>query len=293
MASFVWNTSSFFENGYTYTNPPPATAASLDITRIIESRLKKSWEDWTKQYTFNTDKLFKSVTIKYSPEISETFGDIGEKMEFGGANSAGAFVAADNLSEAQTIEYTIPFSADIDLMLIAPEKFSQDGIAVMATIKEASPPTPYESNIPHIVMVADGGGLSLEYVQNAPLTLLNLRSQWYGWAMPSEKYIISGDPAQTVYDTYSLVKNIEHTYRVALEDDLDLSSFITSSLTKGRGFVGIINKATVRLTTRMTEIEILYPMDCLDNYELWFESVGKKNKPANKPRTNKTKNKKL
>lgn len=111
----------YFVNGGSYNGVP---TIGTDLTALINPRNGKSWAFATSSYTF--DKLDAPSRYKFAWADDVTSEFEGRPIE----------VLANYVEKEREEEITIAnMVSDVDYMMLAPEQFSEDGFAVMATVK--------------------------------------------------------------------------------------------------------------------------------------------------------------
>lgn len=107
----------WFKNGGSYSSSP---SVGYDLTRLQNEPNEKKWAFGTSTYQFDKMEMASRYQYEWMDEVSDLF----KGRPIGILSS---FVQQNKIEEVSIAN----FSSDIDLMLLAPEKFSKDGFALL------------------------------------------------------------------------------------------------------------------------------------------------------------------
>ena len=135
---------SYFRNGLSYIGP---VDPGLDLTVILDPKTKKPWSFGANKYTFEKAKMPEYYQFGWMDDVTTPFE--GYPIEV-----LSAYVEKGNI-ETVTVNQ---FSSDVDLMLLNPSAFNEDGFALLAVVPADlySDPLNYFSKS----TTAEDGGLS-------------------------------------------------------------------------------------------------------------------------------------
>lgn len=220
---------SFFKNGRSYTQTPEL---NVDLTRLIDSRNKKPFAYNTSKYSFDKETLPETMEFGWMDET--TVGFKGSPII---VNSK--FVQLGKI-ETTTVEQ---FTSDIDLMLVNPAAFSQDGFALFAAIYNE---TSSKYELPFYSIVIDGARLRL---QNGFASFVYLHLNFWRHDLPSYDVEINGEQTRALGITRTKTQPIKYP---SLQDP-DPLKLIKTYLGNGQ-----INKLSINLSSRQNQINLIY-----------------------------------
>lgn len=200
----------YFMNGQSYSTPE----VQYDLTKKYDKFNKRSVVYGQDEISFSKSELKSRYEFAWSDETTEMMGggfsvDVKSKyVEQGG-------------TESINVEL---FTPDIDFMMFDPERFSQDGFALIVTDSNNNVPiqyaTAYNQQNPGVKMT--------NYVQNYYASFLHLFSN-YLYDMPAQSIISSADyesDETKKYYTKGLKKFVQQEIKLQTAEDPDIYKLI-------------------------------------------------------------------
>lgn len=112
---------SFFLNGGSYSGSP---VMGTDLTNIVNTRNGKAWSFCTSEYSFDKPEMPDRYQFKWMDDVTEPFQGLPIKIN------------SPYVTEGKNEEINASYvTSDIDMMLLNPTSFSQDGFAIMSATK--------------------------------------------------------------------------------------------------------------------------------------------------------------
>lgn len=219
---------SWFLNGRSYGQI--AAPIGLHLSNTREQFNKKPSLFFQGAVAYNIKDLPQRYEFEMMDEQSEPFSGIALDVK------------ADYLNKTERISLA-DFSADVDFMLTYPEKFGEDGFALLATDSNGEVP------ILPIFAKDDNGAEYTTYIQNGYMSWLYLLN-FYMYDMPG--YNLECDSTNAL-SVKSLAVYKEHDVEIPLENDPDLYMSVQTPLGRGQ-----ITKVEIDLNTRMTKLSLRY-----------------------------------
>lgn len=226
----------YFMNGLSYSSPE----IQLDLTQ-------------------KHDKFNRKVTLYDQQKISYSKSDLNSRYEFSWADDATSESMGGNFSADIKSKYvqrdkkeTInidSFTSDIDMMMFAPDKFSEDGFALIIAKDNKVPIVNDE-----IYDQQDSRYPKIIYTQNYYASFIDLFNN-YMYDMPSNNFSTSVDRNQNNserYNAYSLKRFTEHEVEFISNFDIDVYKLIKTEI--GNGYIeeASIDIDTVKVKTTLT-----------------------------------------
>ena len=211
---------SYFMNGLSY----GTTTSQLDLTTKLDKFNRKVVLYAQEQVSYTKDDLNSRYEFSWMDNSTETFDDIDIDI-----NSV--YTQQDKTEEINSEV----FSTDIDLMLYAPDLFSNDGFALMMADSNGKVP------ISSISSLRDD-----EYAYNYSVTPQNYLCSWlylaryYMLDMPARKIIYSRAPLSDAYRVTGIKQFINQDVEFQTMQDIDLNKTIKTSL--GNGIIDSMSK---------------------------------------------------
>lgn len=211
---------SYFMKGLSYKTENP----QLDLTVKRDKFNKKTVLYAQEQVSYTKDDLSSRYEFAWMDNSTDTFDDIDIDI-----NSV--YTQQDKTEEINSEV----FSTDIDLMLYAPDLFSNDGFALMMANSNGKVP------ISSISSLRDD-----EYVYNYSVTPQNYLCSWlylaryYMLDMPARKITYSRAPLSDAYRVTGLKQFINQDVEFQTTQDIDLNKAIKTSL--GNGIIDSMSK---------------------------------------------------
>lgn len=216
----------FFRNGGSYSEP----LDGKDLTEL-ETRFGKKMSFGTGKFMFEKDRMPERYEFSWADKGTTVFEGLPIQV-------------VSNYAEPGNIErVNVPnFSSDVDLGLVSPENFSNEGFFLLA-------PTGNKQDgytLPIIQVIVDGQ----EYIlQNGYMAFCSLQPKYWTWNLSAKTVIINGQTTIADGVSKSKVQKVEFT---SLEDP-DTKMTIKTGLGHGQ-----IRKLSVNLASRNNEIELVY-----------------------------------
>lgn len=219
---------SWYRNGGTYAGNP---VVSYDLTTLENVRSGKKWAFGTSEYTFDKEDMPERYQFKWADEVTEPFE--GQPIQ----------VVSKYVQPGKIEEINIGgFSSDIDLMLLNPEQFSQDGFALLAATQGAN-----GMELPFIRRDIDN---VTYYLQNGLVAMVNLQPQYWLYNMPARNLIVNGVQVWA----YGIQRRKSQTLTFPVgDDDPDLLQLVKTYIGNGQ-----YEKLSINLSSRTAEATLKY-----------------------------------
>lgn len=224
---------SFFINGGSYS---PNSEIQLDFTSL-------------------KDQFNKKLSSYFQSEIEYDKSDLNARYEFNFMDDATEYfsgvyidINSNYVQKGKKEEITVSeFSSDIDLMLIEPDNFSDDGFTLLCPIKNSD--NELQLPISSIQLTDENGNYYNATIQNiyaswAYLINLYLRDM----PAPRMKCNILGE-----ITAHSIKNSVTHNIEIPTEEDLDTLKLIKTQLGNG-----MISEISTNIDTRHTKIKLRY-----------------------------------
>ena len=161
---------SWYRNGGTYAGNP---VVGYDLTTLENVRNGKKWAFGTSEYTFDKEDMPERYQFKWADDVTEPFE--GQPIQ----------VVSKYVQPGKIEEINIGgFSSDIDLMLLNPEQFNQEGFALLAATQGAD-----GMELPFVRRDVDN---VTYYLQNGLVAMVNLQPQYWLYNMPARDLRVNG-----------------------------------------------------------------------------------------------------
>ena len=205
--------------------------------------------------TQRQDKFNKKPVLYDQREVSYVKSDLASRYEFAWADNVtdamgGGFYVdvMSNLVEPEKIESINVdlFTPDLDLMMLKPSDFSQDGFALLIA-KDGKVPIAYSE----IYSQAYEYAPMKVYVQNYFASFIKLFEN-YLYDMPGQSIHASVDQSYSRYKVKNRKRCMEHTIEVAFEPAVNAGSINTDL---GKGY---IENVTTDVDTHISSVTLLY-----------------------------------
>lgn len=219
---------SWYRNGGTYTGNP---IVGYDLTTLENVRNGKKWAFGTSEYTFDKEDMPERYQFKWADDVTEPFE--GQPIQ----------VISKYVQPGKIEEINIGgFSSDIDLMLLNPEQFSQDGFALLAA-------TQGENGMELPFMRRDVDNVTY-YLQNGFVAMVNLQPQYWLYNMPARNLIVNGVEVWA----YGIQRRKSQTLTFPVgDDDPDLLQLVKTYIGNGQ-----YEKLSINLSSRTAEATLKY-----------------------------------
>lgn len=225
---------SYFMKGLSYTSPN----VQLDLTKKYDKFNKKTVLLAQETTSYNKDDLSSRYEFNWMDDSTDTFDD----MEID-VNSV--YIQSDKTEEINSEV----FSTDIDLMLYAPDKFSNDGFALIMANK----------NTGRVPIAAVSGLRDDEYIYTYSVTPQNYLCSWlylaryYMLDMPAYHIDYTRAPSADAYRVTGVKQFKQQDIEFQTSAKLDLNSAIKTSVG-----TGIIDSLSVNIDTHVISATLVY-----------------------------------
>lgn len=219
---------SWFKNGGSYNN---TQQVGYDLTDLENAPNGKKWAYGTSQYNF--DKFDMPARYQY-----EWMDDVTEMFKGQPINVLSPFVTRDKIEEVTIAN----FSSDIDLMLLAAEKFSRDGFALLQA--------EFLGTYFKLPFFTYTEGVYSYRLQNHILSMKCLQSHFLIYDMPS--WSIEVDGVTTRAAGIKKLKKQTLTFPIG-NNDPDLNKLVKTYIGNGH-----FDKLTINLSSRMAKVTLKY-----------------------------------
>lgn len=219
---------SWYRNGGIYAGNP---VVGYDLTTLGNTRNGKKWAFGTSEYTFDKSEMPERYQFKWMDEVTEPFA--GQPIQI-----VSKYVQPGNIEEINIGG----FSSDIDLMLLNPEQFSQDGFALLAATQGAN-----GWELPFVRRDVDN---VTYYLQNGLVAMVNLQPQYWLYDMPARNLIVNGVQVWA----YGIQRRKSQTLTFPVgNDDPDLLQLVKTYIGNGQ-----YEKLSINLSSRTAEATLKY-----------------------------------
>lgn len=225
---------SYFMKGLSYTSPN----IQLDLTKKYDKFNKKAILYAQEATSYNKDDLSSRYEFNWMDDSTDTFDD----MEI---NVNSVYIQSDKTEEINSEV----FSTDIDLMLYAPDKFSNDGFVLMMANKDTGK-----------VPIATVSGLrDDEYAYTYSATPQNYLCSWlylvryYMLDMPAYHIEYTRAPLTGAYRVTGIKQFKQQDIEFQTSKKIDLNKAIKTSVG-----TGIIDSLSVNIDTQLISATLVY-----------------------------------
>lgn len=225
---------SYFMKGLSYTQPN----IQLDLTKKFDKFNKKIVLYAQEATSYSKDDLNSRYEFNWMDDSTDVFDDMEIDVK-------SLYVQSDKTEE---INSDI-FSSDIDLMLYAPDKFSEDGFALMMANKNTK-----KVPITSVSSLRDD-----EYAYEYKATPQNYLCSWlylvryYMLDMPAYNIEYTRVPISDAYRVTSLKQFKQQDIEFQTDTNIDLNKAIKTSIG-----VGIIDSLSVNIDTHLISTTLVY-----------------------------------
>lgn len=219
---------SWFKNGGRYIGSP---AVGYDLTSLENIPNGKKWAFATSQYQF--DKVDMPARYQY-----EWMDDVSDMFKGNPINVLSKFVTENKVEEINIAN----FSSDIDLMLLAAEKFSKDGFALLqAQAASGGYILPFGTYL---------DGVYLYKLQNDMVSMRFLQPNFLTYDMPSWSIELNGTATTAAGIQRSKKQTI--TFPVG-NDDPDMNKLVKTYIGNGQ-----FEKLSINLSSRSAKATLKF-----------------------------------
>lgn len=225
---------SYFMKGLSYTSPN----IQLDLTKKYDKFNKKAILYAQEATSYNKDDLSSRYEFNWMDDSTDTFDD----ME---VNVNSVYIQSDKTEEINSEV----FSTDIDLMLYAPDKFSNDGFVLMMANKDTG----------KVPIAAVSGLRDDEYAYTYSATPQNYLCSWlylaryYMLDMPAYHIEYTRAPLTGAYRVTGIKQFKQQDIEFQTSKKIDLNKAIKTSVG-----TGIIDSLSVNIDTQLISTTLVY-----------------------------------
>lgn len=219
---------SWYKNGGSYGGN---AVIGYDLTQMENTRNGKNWAFGTSKYTFDKEDMPERYQFSWMDEVTEPFA--GQPIE----------VVSKYVQPGKIEEINIGgFTSDVDLMLLNPEQFSQDGFALFAATQGAN-----GWELPFVRRDVDN---VTYYLQNGYLAMVNLQPQYWLYDMPARNLVVNGVNVWA----YGIQRRKSQTITFPVGDnDPDILELVKTQIGNGE-----FEKISINLSSRTAEATLKY-----------------------------------
>lgn len=225
---------SYFMKGLSYTSPN----IQLDLTKKYDKFNNKAILYAQEATSYNKDDLSSRYEFNWMDDSTDTFDD----ME---VNVNSVYIQSDKTEEINSEV----FSTDIDLMLYAPDKFSNDGFVLMMANKDTG----------KVPIAAVSGLRDDEYAYTYSATPQNYLCSWlylaryYMLDMPAYHIEYTRAPLTGAYRVTGIKQFKQQDIEFQTSKKIDLNKAIKTSVG-----TGIIDSLSVNIDTQLISATLVY-----------------------------------
>lgn len=231
----------------------------IEHVRYFMNGLSYSSPERQHDLTVALDKFNKKPALYGQQEISYSKSELKSRYEFAWSDDStemmgGEFsvdVKSNYVEQGSTESISVgQFTPDIDFMMFAPDRFSQDGFALIVTDNNNKVPIVYATAYNQ----QNQGVKMTNYVQNYYASFLYLFNN-YLYDMPARNIISSADyeSGDKKYYVKDIKKCVEHKVKFQPGSDPDIYKLITTEQGDGS-----IDDLTVDIDTGLVDITLVY-----------------------------------
>lgn len=225
---------SYFMKGLSYTSP----SLQFDLTKKYDKFNKKTVLYAQEATSYNKDDLNSRYEFSWMDDSTDTFEDMEIDVK-------SLYIQSDKTEEVNSEA----FSTDIDLMLYAPDKFSEDGFALMMADK----------NTGRVPIAAVSGLRDDEYIYTYSVTPQNYLCSWlylaryYMLDMPAYHIEYTRAPSADAYRVTGIKQCLQQDIEFQTDEKIDLNKAIKTSVG-----TGIIDSLSVNIDTHLISATLVY-----------------------------------
>lgn len=224
---------SYFKRGGRYAG---SASVQLDFTKLTDQFNKEELSRFQSAVEYDKDELPARYEFNWMDDVTDLFGQVSIDVKVN-------YVQKDKTEEINIGQ----FSSDVDLMMLIPSNFSEDGFALLCPTKSGSN---YTLPVTTVRTLKDENGDSYSAtIQNWYASLLYL-IRLYMYDMPARSIEISSISGWSVQD---VKKSMSQTVEFISEDDPDVVKLITTEYGDGQ-----IDEVEIDIDTRKASVTLLY-----------------------------------
>lgn len=218
----------YFRNGGSYATSPKI---GYDLTQLVNIRNGKPMSFATSEYSYDKSDMPERYEVSWMDEVTLPFR--GMPIEV-----VSKYVQAGKIEDVTISNFT----SDIDYMLLNPSEISNDGFAILSTVRSgADIVVPFiKINIGGTIYTLQNGYLSMGYVQ----------PEFWRYDAPARRMGINGRPDYA----QSIARNKKQTVSFpAGDDEPDPNKLIKTELGSGQ-----VEKISLNLSSRYIKANLKY-----------------------------------
>ena len=223
---------SFFMNGGSYSYQ---TNYQLDFTKLKDQFNKKLSSYFQSSVEFDKSELNARYEFNWMDDVTDLMGNTTLDIK-------ASYVQKDKTEEINVSKFT----PDIDLMLLDPSSFSEDGFALLCPIRSGS-----SLQLPIVSVSLQDENMNVydAVVQNWYASW-NYLINFYLYDLPAHYATCN-----TLGELYSndIKKSMKHTIEFHTEEDLNELQLIKTSIGNGK-----IESVSINLDTRLAKVNLMY-----------------------------------
>ena len=225
---------SYFMKGLSYASP----SLQFDLTKKYDKFNKKTVLYAQEATSYSKEDLNSRYEFSWMDDSTDTFEDMEIDVK-------SLYIQSDKTEEINSEV----FSTDIDLMLYAPDKFSEDGFALMMADK----------NTGRVPIAAVSGLRDDEYIYTYSVTPQNYLCSWlylaryYMLDMPAYRIEYTRAPSADAYRVTGIKQCMQQNVEFQTNEKIDLNKAIKTSIG-----TGIIDSASVNIDTGLINATLVF-----------------------------------
>lgn len=225
---------SYFMKGLSYTSPD----LQFDLTKKYDKFNKKTVLYAQEATSYSKEDLNSRYEFNWMDDSTDTFEDMEIDVK-------SLYIQSDKTEEVNSEV----FSTDIDLMLYAPDKFSEDGFALMMADK----------NTGKVPIAAVSGLRDDEYIYTYNVMPQNYLCSWlylaryYMLDMPAYRIEYTRAPSSDAYRVTGIKQCMQQDVEFQTDEKIDLNKAIKTSVG-----TGIIDSLSVNIDTHLISASLVY-----------------------------------
>lgn len=216
----------YFANGRSYTPPTPSTQPGIDLTQEIVTRNGKNWAYCSSKWKYEKSQMPERYEFGWMDDATAYFNGLPMVM-------LSPFVSKGQIEQKNVAQ----ISTDINLMLIAPAGFSNEGFAMLSC-----------NALNEVINLKISNGY---YIQNGMLSFTYLEKEYLNYELPCW-YFKYGDDGGSEY-AQSIKKTRVQDVTFPADTDPDLFELIKTDIG-----MGSIEKLTINLSSRQIKATLGY-----------------------------------
>ena len=225
---------SYFMKGLSYTSPN----LQFDLTKKYDKFNKKTVLYAQEATSYSKDDLNSRYEFSWMDDSTDIFDDMEIDIK-------SVYIQSDKTEEVNSEV----FSTDIDLMLYAPDKFSEDGFALMMVNRDTE----------RVPIAAVSGLRDDEYIYTYSATPQNYLCSWlylaryYMLDMPAYRIEYTRAPSSDAYRVTGIKQCMQQDVEFQTDEKIDLNKAIKTSVG-----TGIIDSLSVNIDTHLISATLVY-----------------------------------